>query len=495
MNKKNDASAVASLNASSQSSGQSIPQTSASLQGKKNAWKQKKRSCLSIDSKVPSMAIKIYEEQLAKGFDYLCNAIRSTDKRDFQVLAIVHDRDTYADDGHFWKPAVEKPHMHVIVRCVDRKKRIRVRTILNALGIYFRPNLDDELWEKHGVETVGDFSSYAMYLTHETDAAINAAKELYDISEIISNLDIDEIQAVRDGYLRLSSAKKKVTDDDLIQLDAAAYELGRELGNFDKWYDALPFNIRSHSKMKTIRESYKRGVDARVAEQSEVTRVCIYIQGEHNTGKTYAAKHALAGKTIHTVEGGGSGKFDNLRADHDAIIISDDVCPNVLNMTDNYICRAYKRQNNNPAWSGQYFIVTSNLSFKDWLKQCKIDVNGKHYEAMVSRFYICEIRQKPDGTNYLALKSASTRGTVEEQSYRAGLFLEFQKKFNALMADYNPTTDTFDYADMIDPCFEEEASQRIQRESQKKTKFAEEENRLMAEAKSDRDALLASLGT
>ena len=77
------------------------------------------------------------------------------------------------------------------------------------------------------------------------------------------------------------------------------------------------------------------------------------------------------------------------------IIIDDDVCPNLLNMTDNYICRAYKRQSNNPAWTGKYFIVTSNYTFDEWIAMCKL--GEKHYEAAHSRFYICEIRQNQMG--------------------------------------------------------------------------------------------------
>ena len=224
-----------------------------------------------------------------------------------------------------------------------------MKKVLDGLGIYFRPNDDNWLWAHHGVETVNDFGGYATYLTHETDAAIADGKELYYINELVSNLSEDEIIAIREGYIRVSTGTQKVTSQELVELDDIAYKLGYDLKNFDTWYNSLNFNIRSHSKTKTIRESYNRGVSARINDNSEVLRLCVYIKGEPNTGKTYAAQKALAGNAFYIADGGGSGKFDNLRADHDAIIISDDVCPNLLNMSDNYICRAYKRQNNNPA--------------------------------------------------------------------------------------------------------------------------------------------------
>lgn len=459
--KKNDALARQSTNASTNLTVTNIPynvlvnQAKNNLDGglKEKKWDKSKCKCLPITAKVHSLAIKIYDEQLPHGLDALFASIRATDSKYFHVLAIVHNRCTYVDDCKFWQPSVLKRHIHIIVRCTNRKHRIRVKQILDCLGIVFRPGTDDWLWSHHGVETVNNFAAYAMYLTHETEDAIRDGKELYDISEIVSNLTIDEVKAVRNGYLRVSDSGKRVSAKDMAEIDNIAYTLGKELGNFDKWYSTLSFEVRSHSKMKTVRESYNRGVNDRIAENSEVNRLCIYIQGEPNTGKTYAAKKALAGKAIHTVEGGGTGKFDTLRADHDAIIISDDVCPNLLNMTDNYICRAYRRQNNNPAWAGKYFIVTSNLSFEDWLRECKINTNSKHFSAMVSRFYVCEILHKDDGTNYLALKSASDRGSIDEQMKRAEMFMDFQRKFNEIMSGYNPNTDAVDYTSMIDESF------------------------------------------
>lgn len=69
-------------------------------------------------------------------------------------------------------------------------------------------------------------------------------------------------------------------------------------------------------------------------------RLCVFIYGEPNSGKTCASEKALSGKRYLTVKGSSTGKFDNLRVDHRSIIIADDVCPNLLNMTDNYIRRA-----------------------------------------------------------------------------------------------------------------------------------------------------------
>lgn len=438
-------------------SDQSIPQNNAENQDKsakpgRGRWKRNACRILPADAKVNAFAIKCYDEQMPNGWDYVKKCIVATDKQHFHVIAVRHDRDLVTDG--IWKTAVEKPHIHVIIRCVDRKKRIRVRTAMGQLGIVFRPGLDDELWKNHGVETIGNYSGYAVYLTHETDDAIREGKELYDIYELVSNLTVAEILRVRDGYTRVSDGVHKVTTAELEQLDKDAYQLGYEMKNFNAWYNSQPFVIRSNAKMRTIRESYNRGVEVRIEENQELLRVCIYIQGEPNTGKTFAAKAALSGKRVLPVGGGGSGKFDKLRPDHDAIVVDDDICPNLLNMTDNYICHAYKRNSNNPPWAGQYFVVTSNLSFYDWLEKCGIryqNYNGEvtaHGKAMKSRFYVCRLKEE-NGVNRLALTSPSTRGSIEDQLARLDLFLEFQKRFNEVIAKYNPVSNSIDYSSVL----------------------------------------------
>lgn len=407
-----------------------------------------KAKCLSPNAKVNGLAIKIYDEQLPKGWDTTSLLIKNVDKKKYYVIAIKHDKDTYAEDGCFWKPAREKHHYHILFKCANRKDRIHVYTVLNMLGICFRPGLDDALWRNHGVETIVRFDGYTVYLTHETEKAIADGKELYDLTELVSNLSIEEIEQIRDGYMRFSDGLNKLRPNDLIELDSIAHSLGLELKNFDDWYNTLPFSARSSAKMKTIRESYDRGTQIRLTKDRTILRLPIFIQGEHNVGKTYAALDALRGKRVHTVDGGGTGKFDRLRADHEAIVISDDICPNLLNMADNYICQAYKRNSNNPIWAGQYFVVTSNLSFEDWVRQCGIR-NSEHIEALKSRFYICEVKNKND-VNSLLIKSVCVRGKIEEQKERTDMFVNFKSKYDACLASYNPDTSFYDNSWLID---------------------------------------------
>lgn len=421
--------------------------------------KKTKGRVVSNESKVRTLALKFYAEQLAFGFDFFKKRLMEFDTKQYQIMGIIHNKDEVTDG--IWAIATEKPHIHVIFRCVDRKKSIRVKQILGALGVKFRRGLDDELWLNRGVETVGNFAAYANYLTHETQEAIDDNKHIYDVSEIFSNLDEDGVKQVREGYTRIVKDDIRVTTSDLIALDEKAYELGLSVGNFDEWYNALPFILRANAKMKTIKERYTAGVAERVKNKIEVVRTCIFIQGAPNTGKTYASEMAIPSKDILTVRGGGSGKFDSLRPDHGGILIDDDVCPNLLNMTDNYTCYTYRRQSNNSVWSGDYFVVTSNKSFEEWLEDCNLNIynhyspSGRkqggynaHYYAMKSRFFICSVDEK-DGINQLKLESPSTRGTVEEQKQRVDKFVKFRNKFNETIKTYQPKNDSFDYSDIL----------------------------------------------
>lgn len=396
-----------------------------------------------MESSVKTLAIKVYEEQMPHGLQAVLDAIQSADPKVYQIIYIKHDRDYSGDD--FFAPSIEKPHYHIIVRIVDKSPR-KIRTILNLLNIAFRPVLDDVLREKHGLETVENFTNYTVYLLHKTEKAIADGKTPYEATEFISNLSLDEVQQIMDGYTRVSSEKRKVTLNDLIELDKTAFELGYQLKDFLSWYGTLPFIVRSHTKMKTIEESYYRGVAIRIAENNEVNRLCIFIRGLHNVGKTYAAQHALKSKRTITVEGGGSGKFDRLTPSTEAIIISDDVAPNLLNMTDNFMCQAYRRNSNNPFWCGQYFIVTSNLLFTEWLSQCGI--KEAHFQAMQSRFYICHI-EKNNGKNVLLCDSTSNRGSTEEQIERRNRFIEFSNQYNQIISNYVPEQIQVDYSSLL----------------------------------------------
>lgn len=411
----------------------------------------KKREYLLPRSTTRTLSIKCYEEQMPKGWKEVKRKIRSRNKSKMQVLAILHDNDP--DYGDFWGASSIKSHYHIIVRVIG-KSPMYVSTILNELGIIFRNPEDETLWKEHGVESIANFANMAMYLTHETEQAMLDGKTIYDIKKIVSNLEPEEINQIRDGYIRVSVGK--VGNKEMAQLDAMAYELGWNLGDFGEWYGNLSFMERSNSKMRKVEESYYRGVEKRAEMDDQLVRLCVFIQGDGNTGKTYACKKAFNGKKFIPIEAGGNGRFDDIKPYTEALIINDDTAPNLLPMTDNYICKVYRRNSNNPYWCGRYFVVTSNKSFEQWALSCgeKVyedyhnSIYTKEFEALKSRFYICSAQPYKDGGHILYCEQPSIRGTKEEQEERLKMFCEFRDKVNASMLSYRPEEQKIDYSNI-----------------------------------------------
>lgn len=409
---------------------------------------------LTMESKVPNLSVKIYEEQLTVSLEEFAELVRNIDPKDYWVLAIIHDRDIVADE--IFVPAFKKRHLHILTikqgkDASGRADRRKVSTILSMLKIVFRPGLDDMIWAERGVERIHDLGTMVAYLTHETEKAEREGKEVYNRDEIISNLQPDEIDQLRDGYLRISHSKHKATIDEQIELHAAAYKAGYENAMTWRQFKAtLPFIIqKSKSACSIFIEAYNQGVDDRMAERSEVLRLCVFIQGEHNQGKTYAAKHAFddTGLRVREIgDGGKTGKMDDITEGDDVLVVDDATISDVLGMADNKVCKVYKRNAANPYWCGQYLVITSNESFEDWAKACY--VKPRQMEAAKSRFYICQIVD--DGEKrFLDCSQVSKRGTPEQQRRRLDMFLSFRDKFDAIIGAYRPNGEGVDYSALI----------------------------------------------
>lgn len=396
-----------------------------------------KKTKLHMRSPARTLSLKFYDEQMPDGWDATIQNIKAIDKSKWQVIGICHDRDYGGDD--FWAPAIEKKHYHIIVRVMNNKTA-RVEQILRTLGVVYRPVEDKSLWENHGVESCENYTNMAVYLTHDTEKAILDGKEQYELGELVSNLTLEEIKQIRQGYTRVSESVEKVTPAMLAKLDEDAYKLGCELGDFDAWYGALPFNVRSNAKMKTVKESYERGINKRLESGERVARLCVFVQSPENKGKTYAARYALKklGKRYLDVSGGGTGKFDNLKVTHDAIIVDDDACgKHILNLADTTYTRVYRRNKDNPVWAGDYFIVTSNLSFEDWLWDCGIH-DKRQIEAARSRFYICTLeRPKELNRDVLYCTSRADRGGGECLQELDKKYIDFKEYFNESLSQYS----------------------------------------------------------
>ncbi|MBR5583955.1 MAG: hypothetical protein IKW21_05455, partial [Lachnospiraceae bacterium] len=247
-----------------------LAKQSANVSSKPNVTEKKKKvkknasgnRALVMESSVRTLGIKCYEEQFPKGWADVCALIRKIDKKRYQVIGIKHDKDP--DLGDKWGASTEKAHYHIYIRVLGNSS-VKVRTLLNLVGCVYRPGLDDSLWDEHGVETLGSFSASAMYATHETPQAILDGKTPYPFEELVSNLTTDELKQVRDGYVRVTDTKTKLTIEELNDLDKEAYKLGYELKDFEEWYHAHPLAVRKQSTVKQFKESYNYGVKVRVS--------------------------------------------------------------------------------------------------------------------------------------------------------------------------------------------------------------------------------------
>lgn len=414
--------------------------------GRKKKGTSKTHKMLGIHDKRNAFAVKFYEEQLPCGEQDFFNRIKNIQcyfSNEIYVIAIKHDNDEVTDG--LWALATEKHHYHMLIKAKNYKTSLRISAVLGALGIIFRQGIDDSLIENHGIETIGNWNAYVAYLTHETDDAISDGKFMYSHDRIISNLSDEKIRDFRDKYF----GAKKVKTAEMSELDKEAYALGYNLEDFDEWYDNLPYDARKKSEMRTIRESYYRGVAKYEKENNEVLRLCIYIQGKHNAGKTYNATKALeqifSSEQIYHVKHGGSGQFDRFQSHMKAIIADDYGLGNLLNIADNCSCQLKRRNSDNPLWVGTHLVVTSNYSFLEWLEEkCGFHVKNKNgevaetYNAVLSRFYVCHIAINEKGVNELVLDSPSTRGTLEDIKKRDLMFQEFQKNFNNSISTYAP---------------------------------------------------------
>lgn len=447
-------------------------------------YKQQRHASGSLkrpNSRVRTLNLKFYDEQLPFGFDDLRARVALLDPKEWEVFVAKHDSDTDTTSD-FWLPANKKTHYHLVIRRTDNG-RFKILPVLDMLGIYYRvmpqdrgyivsptgakawvPFPDLELWCRGGVTTCGDFCSAVLYLTHETQRARMDGKYQYDFEgpeqHLWTNVSRDRYMSVRDGALA-SREGTKATTREMMHLDTVARDLGRRLGNFDFWADNLDWKFRTNAKFSQLRKSYDVGVKEAVERlnASGILRTCVFIQGPPGVGKTYAVHQALlalglAEAEIYEPTATGTGKYDELAPYHKAIALDDNSGSAILPMTDNYPCRVYRRGSGDRYWLGSYYVATSNLCFHDWaapsvLRQApkakpsstsvvgrlnvvdgESDEDEALMDAALSRFYL--VRVVPHGDTRPPTVSVDVRcrrGTSADIAARDAAFDAFLRVF------------------------------------------------------------------
>lgn len=429
---------------------------------------------------------KAYLTERIKNFSTYFNSFKSPQdksKRHWEVEAICHDRDEVANPDDMFAPAIVKPHFHVIIRDANNK-RFFVETVLKALGLHYQKE-DSELFYEHGCTTVADFNAYSVYLTHETEQAKKDGKELYDLSEVMTNMTLDELKDIRAGYSRLQS-KSKLSDHDWNELANYASKLGDELGDFDAWSKSvLTFAQRTGRKFKALQDEFNKHLTDAVDDSPDLTRCCILISGNANDGKSWTTTHALQnlGEKIYPARSS-SGKYDGLQSTATAMTFDDRMITDALNVTDNRAVVLHGRgTGGDKAWLGRYVVVTTNLPIGDFFNN-QVRFNSQ-IDAIKSRFYTCILVYDYYGHGHLEVVDTCTRGTAKDIQARNDLFTRFADEFNKLIANYHPLSS--DEAPKLDAKYYQHAPEQ----SWEPTQTAQQIAQLDTENGSLRDEALA----
>lgn len=380
----------------------------------------------------------VYDIVDTKGYyQTLCDRIKAFDPDTYQCLTICHDKDFLEDN--FFVPSAEKRHYHLIERFTPKQgiKRVplKVRTWLNALGLKYRAEYDADLILNKGIETVNDFGAYVDYLTHEDKASVLAGKTRYDRDELVSNLSKESIDEIRKGFTGVVTPHK--WDRETFQsICESAFKVGYAGQSYTTFADSIGrFVLYSQSKEKVVRRFYDDGLADRINEHREIDRLCLYIQGSHNFGKSRTAELALEALGISgtlAITNNGTGKFDAVSVANNAIILDDVTGKDMFNLSDQYECRLYKRNSGDAIWAGSYLIVTNNHPFEDWLKRSAgltPDISGKlsvydqiSLDALKSRWFVITVSDKvlPGGnvSSFPVIKKvwSASRGNKDKQT-------------------------------------------------------------------------------
>lgn len=403
----------------------------------------RKKGMITVKSDVRKLFLTIYEENVPD-LRAFWDAIKNFDKNVAQIFMIAHEGDYCEND--FFDPKEEKKHFHVLIRFVNGNHR-RVETILNSLFIVFRPEDKGRLEKGEALLIPSDFYAMLFYLTHESSSCEKKWHK-YNVEDIVSNLSLEEIKKVREGYV--SPSLGKVSKKEMADLDKVCFQWGYDLKNFEDLYDSLSYEVRKDSGMRVCKESYYRGVERRILDNQKnhvlINRMNIYIFGGSNKGKTYACEEYFRGDSYLEVDGGGTGKFDKLKCSHNTIIINDDVCPNLMNMSDNKVCPAYKRMKDNPYWCGKNLIISGNLTFEEFIA----DFSDKHKEALRNRFFVIYVA---DDKKCYVLNVAKKCVNDVEMKER---FLSFLNAVQKSIMEYEPKDKEEFWKDVLNYNMEEE---------------------------------------
>lgn len=443
---------------------------------RKNSKKRYKSNGLTLESRVRSVSLKFYAEQLmppdirAKyeklhdskspadqikartaekhAFAFLRDRVEHMDHK-YMCASILHDKDLVRDPDDPFEASIKKGHFHVYIWRRKESSRFYLREIVAYLGLIYDHKKDAMMWTSHGAEVIRDKCASMMYITHETTQAILDGKHQYDVAEVIKNFSDDEFDQLRAGYKR-PSPKKRLTADDWDSLSDMAYDLGRSLGDYDKWVlEHLNTQQQAQAPAKIVEKRYVAGLQRGVTETDELTRCSILIYGAAGLGKSTTVRQTLKELGYQTCYAtAGTGKYDSLRVSDTAIFFDDVSVKSPLSVFDNAAVILHRRGSHDRPWLGSMAVATTNLEPATWLAKHVGFLSAKdarkalasddssdraeQYRALESRLYICRL----DDEGTLQVEHAQSRGGVVSKQAHDAKFAEFKTTFEKLLKQY-----------------------------------------------------------
>lgn len=442
----------------------------------KNSKKRRKSNGLTLESRVRSVSLKFYAEQLmppkirAK-YEALQKSKRPTDQikaktaekhamsflkdriehldHKYLCSGIYHNQDLVQDPDDPFEASIKKGHFHVYAWRRKEGSRFYLRELVEDLGLVYDHKQDALMWLSHGAEVIRDKCASMMYMTHETTQAILDGKHQYELSEVMKNFSDEELADLRAGYKR-PSPKKRLTADDWDGLSDMAYGLGRNLGDYDSWVlEHLTTQQQAQGPAKIVEKRYVAGLQRGVTETDELTRCSILIYGAAGLGKSTTVRQTLKELGYQTCYAtAGTGKYDSLRVSDTAIFFDDVSVKSPLSVFDNAAVILHRRGSHDRPWLGSMAVATTNLEPDTWiakhvgfrslreaqsaLEDGKTSDRAEQYRALKSRLYICHLSETGD----LLVEHAQERGGVKSRREHDSLFAEFKQTFEKQLKAY-----------------------------------------------------------
>lgn len=318
-------------------------------------------------------------------------------KDEWTVALICHDKDMTVDENDKMKPKHKKTHFHCVAWRNDGK-RFRVRQFLNALNLHFDGVLDNNIMDSCFSFTRSVKNSL-QYLLHMTEKSEEDGKAPYNRSELITNILDEELDKIYHAEV-----KDVLKNDDWDELAKKAYSCGFNFHDFKKFTNRF-FNVRQQSQApyKVVKQYYENGLLDGIAKAQGFPRLNIILRGSKNTGKSYSTQKVLneMGYRIYKPISG-SGKYDGLSADDNAMLFDDKNASQLLQICSDEPTLLHRRNVGYSPWTGNTTVMLTNKSFTQYIKSSARDdihtENGKvidddkdTYDAMASRFYFCEV--------------------------------------------------------------------------------------------------------